>query len=153
MLRLRFHRFRPIITSSQLAKGEVTRDNTWISAPSGGSVNRDRRTIRNGTVNYNVVIYVVDCHSVEITQITLINHTVTVHLSHSWMGALKAFVYHCCYPLTTPHIGLTSYLSNLRCSRLLWCYINTCLVFFFSTLEILIRNLIDFTQQMPIPYA
>ena len=58
MLRLRivrFHRFRPIITSSQLAKGGVTRDNTWISAPSGGSVTRDRRTIRNGTVSAGIL--------------------------------------------------------------------------------------------------
>ena len=63
MLRLNFHRFRPIIsiTSSQLAKGEVTRDNTWISAPSGGSVTRDRRTIRNGTVLLLVLSYAWEC--------------------------------------------------------------------------------------------
>jgi hypothetical protein len=35
---------------SRPANANVTRDNQPISAPSGGSVTRDCRTIRNGTV-------------------------------------------------------------------------------------------------------
>ena len=38
---------------SRLAKANVTRDTTPILAPSGGPVTRDRRTIRNSTVNLN----------------------------------------------------------------------------------------------------
>ena len=53
-------KFRPLIgpalintaraLMSRPAKDKVTRDNKPISAPSGGTVTRDCRTIRNGTV-------------------------------------------------------------------------------------------------------